>query len=101
MLTYTLISQDFDKIIRNPLENQRDGHVDYVKEMELFRHFPCDVLVEDSQDFFYQYFKPDDMILTNSNQSDYLVIVLSVSTYVLRGHLFKNKNCLFFANDTR
>lgn len=47
--------------------------------MELFRHFPCDVLVENSQDFFYQYFKPNVVILTNSVESDYLVIIRSVS----------------------
>ncbi|XP_067941996.1 uncharacterized protein [Watersipora subatra] len=69
--------EDFDKIIRNPLAKQRTGHVEYIKEMELFKYFPCEVLVDDSQDFFYQYFKPNTLILSDSVDSDYLVVVIS------------------------
>ena len=70
-------------IIRAPLQVQRETHLDYVKRMELFRHFPCGVLVENSQDFFYQYFKPNVVILTSSAESDYLVVVRSVSLKIV------------------
>lgn len=72
------VCQDFDAIIKNPLNTQRDLQLQYISQLDLFSHFPCDVLKDDLDGFFYQYFKPNTVIIKNSALSDYIVVIMSV-----------------------
>ncbi|XP_070553053.1 uncharacterized protein [Ptychodera flava] len=70
-----LHAEDFNRIIRQPLEQKRDNFIDFCKSLDLFRNWPIDKLRENRQGFTYQYFMKDAVIVENSKDSNSIVIV--------------------------
>ncbi|XP_052280239.1 uncharacterized protein LOC127877948 isoform X2 [Dreissena polymorpha] len=66
---------DFDSIIREPLVKQIDEHIGFCKSMALFKDFPCDKLADNPSQFFYHFFKKGDIVVKDSRQSKYIIVV--------------------------
>ncbi|XP_013417170.1 uncharacterized protein LOC106178505 isoform X2 [Lingula anatina] len=78
-----IMKDDFDVIIKKPLEMQREQHINYCRQHDLFKHFPCDKFKDNVNQFFYQYFKKDTVVVKNSKQSPFIVIVKSGKCFVV------------------
>ncbi|XP_061188105.1 cyclic nucleotide-binding domain-containing protein 2-like [Saccostrea echinata] len=71
-----VLKEDFDVIIKEPLRKQREQNVEFCKSLMLFKDFPCDKAFQhNTSQFFYQYFKPDDVIVRDSLESKYIIVV--------------------------
>ncbi|XP_052673107.1 cyclic nucleotide-binding domain-containing protein 2-like isoform X2 [Crassostrea angulata] len=71
-----VMKEDFDVIIKEPLRKQKEQHVEFCKSLMLFKDFPCDrAFHHNTNQFFYQYFKPDDVIVKDSRESKYIIVV--------------------------
>uniref|UniRef100_K1QSE2 Uncharacterized protein n=1 Tax=Magallana gigas TaxID=29159 RepID=K1QSE2_MAGGI len=71
-----VMKEDFDVIIKEPLRQQKEQHVEFCKSLMLFKDFPCDkAFHHNTNQFFYQYFKPDDVIVKDSRESKYIIVV--------------------------
>ncbi|VDI76345.1 Hypothetical predicted protein [Mytilus galloprovincialis] len=68
---------DFDEVIKAPLLKEREDHIDFCKSLPFLKDFPCDMLRHYPKEFFFQYFKEDDIIIRHSVLSKYIVIVKS------------------------
>ncbi|XP_019647468.1 PREDICTED: uncharacterized protein LOC109487824 [Branchiostoma belcheri] len=70
--------EDFNTIIREPLEKQREEHVQYVRDLPLFEDWPVELLRTVNHQFMYQYYKKGNVVVKNWKENNYLVIVKSV-----------------------
>ncbi|XP_048778121.2 uncharacterized protein LOC125667329 isoform X2 [Ostrea edulis] len=71
-----VLKEDFDVIIKEPLRTQKEQHVEFCKSLMLFKDFPCDKAFQHNpSQFFYQFFKPDDVIVKDSRESKYIIVV--------------------------
>ncbi|XP_052796214.1 uncharacterized protein LOC128228758 [Mya arenaria] len=70
-----ILKHDFDNIIREPLVEQIDEHLEFCRTMALFQDFPCDTLAENPSQFFYHFFKKGDIVVRDSRVSKYIIVV--------------------------
>ncbi|KAI8495453.1 hypothetical protein Bbelb_269080 [Branchiostoma belcheri] len=75
--------EDFNTIIREPLEKQREEHVQYVRDLPLFEDWPVELLRTVNHQFMYQYYKKGNVVVKNWKENNYLVIVKSGSCRVV------------------
>nr|XP_006819701.1 PREDICTED: cyclic nucleotide-binding domain-containing protein 2-like [Saccoglossus kowalevskii] len=68
-------AEDFNRIIRVPLERKREDHIDFCKRLDMFRNWPVEKLRENRQGFIYQYFKQDSVIVEDTRTANYIIIV--------------------------
>ncbi|XP_052078813.1 uncharacterized protein LOC127716609 [Mytilus californianus] len=68
---------DFDDVIKAPLLREKENHIEFCKSLPFLKDFPCDIFRQSPKEFFFQYFKEDDIIIRNSVLSKYIVIVKS------------------------
>ncbi|XP_069131302.1 uncharacterized protein [Argopecten irradians] len=67
--------EDFDEIIKAPLMREKVEHVSFCRELPLFKDFPCDVFADHTAGFFYQYFRKGDVIVKDSRDSKFIIVV--------------------------
>ncbi|XP_048243235.1 uncharacterized protein LOC124139657 isoform X1 [Haliotis rufescens] len=72
-----VLKEDFDIIIRQPLIRQRLTHIRFCQSLVLFEDFPCDVFAREPDDFFYQFIPSDSIIVRDSRECRYLIVVKS------------------------
>ncbi|KAL4230392.1 hypothetical protein ACF0H5_010774 [Mactra antiquata] len=86
-----ILKDDFDIIIRHRLVRQIDEHIKFCKTMTLFQDFPCDELAENPAQFFYHYFKKGDIVVKDSRDSKYIIIVKAGKCKVISSYIEKSK----------
>ncbi|XP_046572097.1 uncharacterized protein LOC124280236 [Haliotis rubra] len=72
-----VLKEDFDVIIRQPLIRQRLSHIRFCQSLVLFEDFPCGVFASAPDDFFYQYIPDDSIVVKDSRECRYLIVVKS------------------------
>eukprot|EP00058_Branchiostoma_floridae_P015474 XP_002600962.1 hypothetical protein BRAFLDRAFT_79160 [Branchiostoma floridae] len=70
--------EDFNTIIREPLEKQREEHIQYVRDLPLFEDWPVELLRNVNHQFMYQFYRKGNVVVRNWKENNYLVIVKSV-----------------------
>ncbi|XP_077984512.1 uncharacterized protein LOC144439121 isoform X2 [Glandiceps talaboti] len=78
-----ILAEDFNRIIREPLEKKREDHIEFCKTLDIFRSWPVDKLRENSQAFTYQYFIKDAVMVKNAKESNNIIIIKSGSCKVV------------------
>ncbi|WAQ97869.1 CNBD2-like protein [Mya arenaria] len=63
-----ILKHDFDNIIREPLVEQIDEHLEFCRTMALFQDFPCDTLAENPS-------QKGDIVVRDSRVSKYIIVV--------------------------
>ncbi|OWF39611.1 uncharacterized protein LOC110464813 [Mizuhopecten yessoensis] len=67
--------EDFDTIIKVPLMREKVEHIHFCRELPLFQDFPCEVFADNTSGFFYQYFRKGDVIVKDSRDSKFIIVV--------------------------
>ncbi|XP_033742593.1 uncharacterized protein LOC117329021 isoform X2 [Pecten maximus] len=66
---------DFDTIIKVPLMREKVEHINFCRDLPLFKDFPCEVFSDHTTGFFYQYFRKGDVIVKDSRESKFIIVV--------------------------
>ncbi|XP_050416599.1 cyclic nucleotide-binding domain-containing protein 2 [Patella vulgata] len=72
-----ILQDDFDRLIRQPLLQQRQDHVTFCQSISLFQHFPCEKLESNQIEFFYQYFPKETIIASEAGEIKYLIVIMT------------------------
>ncbi|KAK3801152.1 hypothetical protein RRG08_006869 [Elysia crispata] len=72
-----IYKDDFDKLILQPLIDQKKADVEYIVKHALFEEFDESVFYSNPQEFFYQYFPKDTMVVKDSYTCPFLILVKS------------------------
>ncbi|RUS74959.1 hypothetical protein EGW08_017272 [Elysia chlorotica] len=72
-----IYKEDFDKLILQPLIEQKKADVEYCVKHALFEEFDESVFYSNPQEFFYQYFPKDMTIVKDSHTCPFLILVKS------------------------
>ncbi|XP_060065146.1 uncharacterized protein LOC132545480 [Ylistrum balloti] len=67
--------EDFDEIIKVPLMLEKVEHINFCRDLPVFRDFPCEVFADHTSGFFYQYFRKGDVIVKDSRDSKFVIVV--------------------------
>ncbi|XP_071950973.1 cyclic nucleotide-binding domain-containing protein 2-like [Antedon mediterranea] len=69
--------KDFQRLIRDPLEQDREELIKFCKSQELFWGLPVDELKSNYSNLTCDYYKPETVILRNVNEAAHIAIVKS------------------------
>ncbi|XP_033111007.1 cyclic nucleotide-binding domain-containing protein 2-like isoform X2 [Anneissia japonica] len=69
--------EDFQKIIREPLEKDREELIDFCKSQEVFLGFPVEKLRSNHGGLTCKYYKPETVVIHNVSEAGHIAIIRS------------------------